>query len=348
MALCMLVTVPAAADSLMIKRKFPAGAKRYLENKVELTQKIMGGPMGEMTVKVKQLYGIWEEIKNSSPQKSTVSLTFDRVSRAMDMQMFATQFDTDDPEFEEADPQLKVILNNMVGESMTMEVDGAGQLAAFSGMDDIRKKIAEKAVMNMQWSQMEHEFNDEIAGNRWGRESLQVFPNKPVSVGDSWTGTTESPHPMLGTMVTESTYTLTDIKTDNNRKIAVISTKATTTRKPAEGEDAATAPSLTGSSSGVSTYDVEAGLVTGSEINGTMLVEFLPPGAAEGSPKVKADLVISGGFKSMSVEQRMAQKKVAQELTEKRRRAAEAEEAEDEDDDDEDDEDEEEEEEDDA
>ncbi|MGB0715334.1 MAG: DUF6263 family protein [Phycisphaerae bacterium] len=330
-----LVAAPAAAaaDAIMIKRSFKSGTKHYVQHDTSIDQTITGNPMGDMKAKVKRLNGLWEEVKEASSDKSTVHLEFARSMYAVESPMFTAEYDTDDPENEDADPQIRTILQNVVGGKMTMGVDAKGQMTGFEGMNELAEAISKKAVMNMHWQQMQHEFTDEAAGNAWGKGRLMLYPNRKVKVGEKWEGNTEEKHPMLGTLITNNVYELKEIRSNGGSKLAVIGVTTTVSRKESEQKGPGPEPELSGTSTGEAIYDAAQGMVTSVTSTGDVKISFAIPNMPEGTPPMNANMVVSSKTTVMSVKERMAEAAEAAKRTEARIKAAEEEDDEDEDDD---------------
>ncbi len=122
----------ALGESVMVKRAYVPGRIAYIETQMEEVLEFSGMPMPPMKFHVKQLYGLWEEVKSVTGDKATIVLTFDRAARNVEAPMMGdVEFDTDDPEYEEAAPQLGTVLKPMIGMAMTMEVDQDGKVDLF-------------------------------------------------------------------------------------------------------------------------------------------------------------------------------------------------------------------------
>ena len=110
----------------------------------------------------------------------------------------------------------------MIGMSMTMEVDQAGKVVSFTGMDAINKKVSAEAVASMHWAQMQEEFTNERGRETWGEEPLRIYPNKEVKVGDTWKATSSVARPRIGEIVTDYEYKVEKIGMENGRKTVLI------------------------------------------------------------------------------------------------------------------------------
>ena len=227
----LILTVPfvlpggvALGESAMFKREYVPGRISYIESKTELDQEISGLPMPPMKFHVEMLYGLWEKVESATSDKTSIVLTFDRAARNVEAPMMGdVEFDTDDPEYEEAAPQIGTVLKPMIGLAMTMELGRDGKVVSFSGMDAINKKISKKAVASMHWEQMKEEFTNERGRETWGNDPLLIYPNKEVKVGDTWTASSSMVRPTVGTIVTDYQYKIDRISLENGRKTVSIS-----------------------------------------------------------------------------------------------------------------------------
>jgi hypothetical protein len=59
---------------------------------------------------------------------------------------------------------------------------------------------------------------------RMAQQSVQLFPEAPVGPGDSWKSSFTTPVPMVGSMTTNTTFTLTGTEQREGRTIAKIAT----------------------------------------------------------------------------------------------------------------------------
>ncbi len=304
-ALYIISTGPAFGESVLIKRKYVPDRTSYIQSRTNILQDISGLPMPPMKLQSDQLFGLWEKIKPTADGKTKVVLTFDRAARTATVPMMGdSEFDTDDPEHEEAAPQLGAVLKPIIGMALEMEVGKDGKIASFSGMDAIYKKVSQEAIASMHWEQMKEDFTNERGKETWGSGLLLIYPNKKVKKGDTWKATSSRARPPIGTVVTEYQYKLDRIGKEDGRKIAVISYTAKVSLQPdaeqatdakADGKPKTTASSdepdkketkkegaekkeaakdkelnaeVTGTLSGTANYDIKLGRVIKRNVDG--------------------------------------------------------------------------------
>ena len=358
--------VTAFGESVMLKRQYTPGRVSYIESQTEIEQDISGLPMPPMKFHMTQLYGLWEKIESATPDKTRIVLTYDRAARTVEAPMMGeVEFDTDDPGYEEAAPQLGTVLKPMIGMELTMELDKDGKVVALSGVDAINKKVSEKAVASMHWEQMKEEFTDERGKETWGTGPLLIYPNKKVKVGDTWKASLSIVRPMVGTIVTDYEYKVDRIGIENGRDIVSISiagvtSRATDVKKDAESKEevskeegkqdsdaaqeetkeAAPEAEISGIVSGTAIYDVQLGRIvrraSDSKVDIRVPLSKLMPNVPAGEEPQFAmfKMAIKSTTLILTEQERKAQKAEAHENAEMRRMAEEEEDDEDEEEDD--------------
>jgi len=358
----------AFGESVMLKRVCAPGRISYIENQVVIEQDISGLPMPPMKFQLKQLYGLWEEVKSAAGDKTEIVLTYDRAARMSEAPMMgAVEFDTDDPDYEEAAPQLGVVLKPMIGMAVTMELDKDGKVVAFSGMDAINKKVSERAVASMHWAQMQEEFTDERGKETWGTGPRLIYPNKKVKVGDTWKASQSIERHMVGTIVTDYQFKVDRIGMENGRKTVSISVNGvmsagadakedSDSKEPAskeEGKDENDATTdeakqpdpktvVDGTVTGTALYDVQLGRIvkrtSESHVDIKIPLSKVMPNLPAGEEPQFAifNTILKGTTSILTEKERNAQKTEARKRAELRKKA---EEEEDDDDDEEEDDD---------
>lgn len=355
----------ALGEPVMLRREYTPGRISYVERRMELEQEISGLPMPPMKFYVEQVYGLWEKVESATNDKTGIVLTYDRAARKVKAPMMGeVEFDTDDPEYEEAAPQLRAVLRPMIGMAIRMEVDKDGKVLSFSGMDAINKKVSEKAVASMHWEQMKEEFTNERGKETLGRDPLRIYANKKVHVGDTWKASSSITKPPIGTIVTDYQYRVDRIGTENGREIVSISvtgvvSAGSTVKNDAESkqpdskeegetdkdtavEDAKEADpetEVSGSVSGTALYDVELGRVvkrtSESEVDIKIPLSKLMPNVPAGEePQIaRFKMAIKSTTLILTETERNAQKAEARKKAEMRKKAEEEEEDDEEEDD---------------
>lgn len=361
--LSVLSVGPVFGESVMVKRGYVHGRVSYVENLTEIEQEISGLPMPPMKFHMEQLFGLREKTESAPDGGTRTVLIYDRAARKVEAPMMGeVEFDTDDPENEEAAPQLGTILKPMIDMAITMEQDKDGNVVSFSGLDAINKKISEIAIASMHWEHMKEEFTNKQGKETWGTMSLLIYPNKEVKVGDEWKASSSMERPMVGTIVTDYQYKVDRIGVENGRKIVSISftgaiskgaedkidTESNNDGSKVEGENTDTEKEeaenaepeaeVKGEVSGTASYDVELGRIVKQTSQSDVdiripLSKIMPNVPSEGDPQFASiKTAIKSTTSILTEKERNAQKAEAKRKAEARRKAEEEEDDEEEDD----------------
>lgn len=168
-------------------------------------------------------------------------------------------------------PQVR-ILAAMAGLGYTMVIGADGVVQSVEGMDQVRDRIfeamPEQAALVQSLSG--DLFSDEAMA-RMMQQSVQLFPREPVGPSDTWRHSFSMAVPMLGTMTTNMTFTLTGIEQREGRTVAVISTDGdmvvgadSTSQLPVAFDMSET------KMTGTIDFDVDRGLTLASRMSMTM------------------------------------------------------------------------------
>ncbi|MFH1417187.1 MAG: DUF6263 family protein [Planctomycetota bacterium] len=324
----------ALAEQVLLERKFTPGRISYVEAKDDITQKT-SGPQGDSEYTIHRLYGLMEKVGSPSDGKTPVVFTFDRaVQKVAHTSIGKLHFDTDDPDDDEASPQLSIIFKPLMGLSMTMEFDDAGEVASCTGMEAIVRKIDEEAVGASFWGYFKRDFTDERMSEDWGRDRLLYLPNKKVAIGDTWDVTTETRRPQLGTIVTEFQCKLGRIGEKDGRQVAVVSYTAKSSLKEDDKTGDGPKTELSGTQTGTVTCDVAMGMMIEDTSESSISIKSPLPAGAGGSEDdggedkdkgpqfMTIGVTVQRHLVVLSEKERKAQKLAAAEKAEARKLAA--------------------------
>ena len=146
----------------------------------------------------------------------TVKVTYKRIDMSMDMGMggqkleFSSEKKVEESDFMQMPSRMFGVIK---GKSFTMKVNDRGEIIAVEGFDKIGEAIvAEMKVPDAQKTMMlqnfKQQFNDKAAKEMFS-QAFEIFPGKPVKVGDSWKKTST---PIGGDdMSSVTTYTVRNI-----------------------------------------------------------------------------------------------------------------------------------------
>jgi len=120
-------------------------------------------------------------------------------------------------------PQARIFAA-MAGSSYSMVIGADGVVRSVEGMEAVRQRMLEAmpeqaALLNSLSGEL---FSDE-ATVRLMQQSIQMLPSEPVATGDTWDNSFSLSVPMLGTMTTSMTFTLSGIEQRDGRNVALIS-----------------------------------------------------------------------------------------------------------------------------
>jgi len=203
-----------------------------------------------------------------------------------------------------------------------MKLGPDGKVHEFSGMNEIRDKIAKKASASPLWMRMQGQLNDESARVEYGESRFEFLPDQPVAKGDKWTREIKRDAPPMGKTVSTTTYRFTDI-TDlehagSTRRVAVIeyqgTMKSAAGADPAPGAAGMPQPKIESSEfSGTVKFDIERGCVLVDERTGTMKLTM------DGGPmgKMTIDAKLNQRSAVLSRDERAAQKEASKPKKEK-------------------------------
>src|SRR5205823_9466653 len=120
--LCLLTVFCDAqvrAQSVRIEPKHKAGEANYVEQDLDIHQKMEGGPMpGTMEIDIKRVYGLNRKVEATPDGGAKITMTFDRTMQKFDSPMMNGAYDSDAPD-EDDSPMLAGPLKAMVGGTFT-------------------------------------------------------------------------------------------------------------------------------------------------------------------------------------------------------------------------------------
>ena len=326
-AICGFGSESMATSEADLTAKFDHARSDYVEQNVEIIAKSKS-PMGDfdMTLTIKS--GVLSKVTPKGDGAS-VALTIDRAAMTFDSSMGASFFDSDLPD-EEQSAQWEQILGPQVGATLEIEVDGKNNVVACNGMDELVKKIDERAADNMFWGSERPKFTADRYQAQWHNQALSIFPGKTIKVGESWTAPYIEESAELKDFRLDCTYTLKSVSEKDGRKLAEIEFVG----KLPEGRDKFEAEGMMPLSNikfekvsltGNATIDVDRGELIRREdhaevaYSGTM-------GQGESGPAMNTSRTAHRVYSVKSMADRSAEKEQNARITaEKRRKAEEAE-----------------------
>jgi len=156
---------------------------------------------------------------------ATVQQVFDAVQMAMTSPTATLSIDTaatDKP----ADPSsaaMWTVLSAMVGETVTLTLRPTGELLNVEGMTKIADKMtaALPGAFDPAIAALKTSMTDE-AMKRTFSTAFAAFPERAVATGESWTNTFETAQPVVGTLSSTRTSTLSGLESAAGASMAKI------------------------------------------------------------------------------------------------------------------------------
>jgi hypothetical protein len=205
-------TVATIGDgAIPLKFNLRVGKKYDYQIKFDLTQQ---APNRQMTTTMDVNYDL--AVVGESAGMKTIQITYDRLAMIMNMggQKMELNSDMDIKEAQGPLGMVGGIFRAMKGKSFTMKVNSEGQIKEVKGFEEIGEavveefKVAEGTKESLK-NNFKNQFNEKTARESFSN-SFDIFPDKPVKVGDSWKKTANTSVGIAQKMVT--TYTVKEIK----------------------------------------------------------------------------------------------------------------------------------------
>lgn len=246
------------ADGYTFKFNMQKGSKfDYAMNMdMNMKQSMMGK---EMTMKSKMTMGYLFEVTNDSAGWKTVAATISKIAMDMNAGEMAMKFDTDNLDADTSGPMAMVgkIFGGMKDGKFVFTIDENGTIGEVHGFNEILQRSitaanipnADMVIQSMGKSFDENQFKQNM------QQSFNIYPGKPVKVGENWTkNTTLNNSGML--MKMDNTYTLESVTGDD----AVIKVASKITSGMDSTAMSGTQVNMNGTMSGNMNYDIVSGL----------------------------------------------------------------------------------------
>ncbi len=208
-------------------------------------------------------------------------VTTDRMNVVAETPMGRQEFDSDDPE--RGSPEL-AMLGGMVGTSFEMTLRSDGRVLEVSGLDQMVDEMVEQMAQEdpgaagQMREMMEGMFGEEAMESTM-QQGVQPLPRDPVAPGGGWEfSLTQSLG--FGSLRTEAFYTLREVVAEDGRSIAHIDVEGSIGDfQPEEGHPMGGMLEISdGSLSGEVHFDIEAGVLSWSEVSTTIHMEAMGQG----------------------------------------------------------------------
>jgi hypothetical protein len=173
----------------------------------------------KMSSKMNFAYSL--EVTDDVGGVKTLKTTYDRIAMSMSSPNGDINIDTDHPSADTASlanpmQMMGGMFNALKGKSFIMKVDAEGNITEVSGLNELVQSMVanmpvEEKMKPMMLQMFSAQFNEESMKQSFAN-AFNIFPGKPVKVGDTW----EKKNAMKGmaNMDMNTTYTVRDIKGD--------------------------------------------------------------------------------------------------------------------------------------
>ena len=138
------------------------------------------------------------EVLDDNNGIKTLRNTYNRVKMQMDMPNTNVDIDTDTQQDTTANANDSTGIDNMMsdmfyamkGKSFTMKVNASGEVVEISGLEEMQQAMIDGLKANTEKrpyfeAGFKSQFNEENLRQLFS-QAFNIFPNKPVRVGDSW------------------------------------------------------------------------------------------------------------------------------------------------------------------
>ena len=252
--------------SAQIKLSFnPEEGTKYLYTQ-DIVQQVKQTVMGqEMPMSTEMSMTYVMDVKEKSPQEIKSQFTYQDVSYNVSSAMFSMKYNSKNPveNPSDMDKMMSDMFSAMIGKPFIVNIAPDGSVNSVSGMDAISESMVQSAAsgnpMGAQiGASMKQQFNDEAMKSMF-EQSLKIYPDHPVKVGDSWEIEQNTSQSGMNSII-KTKYTIKEIK--NN--IATIQLESEVNMKPST---AGMEGNMSGTQSGIMLVDTKTGMPVSSEIS---------------------------------------------------------------------------------
>jgi hypothetical protein len=207
----------SAAASKNLKFNLQNGKAYDYETTINIDQEIMGQ---KIQADMSTYYSM--EVTGDSADIRTMVATIDRFSMKTGAGGMNVEIDTDKPfkadgsEKDSAMGMINKLFSAIRNQKFTMRVNAEGKIIEVTGFENMASSIVDSLGLggeekDKMTEQFNKQFNGEQVKGQFER-FWNIFPNKEVKVGDTWTRSSNLGGTMPGTY--NSTYTVKDIEGD--------------------------------------------------------------------------------------------------------------------------------------
>lgn len=231
-------------EKIVLEMRLKKGDQKSLIYKMDLTSSAtVQGQAFDVAMKMGMFLGTKVEDVDAQGLH-TLKLSYDRITMDMVSPVFAMSYDSKEPEKAAKNPAFDMF-NAMIGQAITMKIQPDGTTKEVLGIDELAKKLSEKAPAGMNVKQ-------QLEGMKNAFEQFAVYPGKPVDIGDTWNRKIKMAADPNTPMDIDANYTLYDRKNGT----AIVKMQGTITA----------ANGMKGTNSGTLMIDEATGWITGGDM----------------------------------------------------------------------------------
>lgn len=231
-------------EKIVLEMRLKKGDQKSLIYKMDLTSSAtVQGQAFDVAMKMGMFLGTKVEDVDAQGLH-TLKLSYDRITMDMVSPVFAMSYDSKEPEKAAKNPAFDMF-NAMIGQAITMKIQPDGTTKEVVGIDELAKKLSEKAPAGMNVKQ-------QLEGMKNAFEQFAVYPGKPVDIGDTWNRKIKMAADPNTPMDIDANYTLYDRKNGT----AIVKMQGTITA----------ANGMKGTNSGTLMIDEATGWITGGDM----------------------------------------------------------------------------------
>ena len=211
------LSASAEETTVTLKQSLPVG-KKILQSMVMNQKMKMGGVPGApegggMNMTNKITMDMSMDITKHEKGKKMV-LMYDRMAMLMDAGVFKQEFDSEDKE-NEANP-----FQQVVGKPLTLIYNEKDEIESVEGAEGLLGDAANTPGVGDMLTQL---FGEEQLKQTMNQMMVQMLPDKPLKIGDSWDYTMDVPMPAgMGKMKMSGKYTLKKFDKVEEHDVAVL------------------------------------------------------------------------------------------------------------------------------
>ena len=181
------VNVKPAEESVLLKFNFQKGKAYNYTMSFDVSQK-----RGDQSRGSRMKWNYDMQVIDEKAGLKTLKITYKRIDMAMNMggdqkMEFSSEKEIDAMDFMQLPSRMFKIVKD---KSFFMQVNEKGEVVSVTGFDKIGEAVVSEAGLPEEMKPMlrqnfQQRFNDDAVKQMFS-QSFEIFPNKPVKIGDSW------------------------------------------------------------------------------------------------------------------------------------------------------------------